>query len=404
MAVAQQAQFAPPCAEVDREPRRGVAVPIFGSGGKDDPAGNRRAAHHRVQEKPEASHRIDGSDIGAAGLMRAHRIHAVPLAGLCRRHILAKSIRRETRRRPAGIIAAALRLAGAGCGTVRRVGAGTRSRRRGDLAWFIVPNGWPRCRAIRWRGLLRGIEKESLRVRPDGALATTPHPRQLGSALTHPHITTDFSESQLELITGVDSTVHACLAELTEIHQFVYRMIGDELLWAGSMPCRLPADDDIPIGRYGKSNIGRLKTIYRLGLSRRYGSQDADDFGHPLQLFAAGGRDGGAAVAGVRRPADRRVPHGAVFWRDPQFPAPFVAAAVPVRRLARGVPLIRRGSFPSPPDPFRRHAVSAARDVVADGSVGLSERRTAQARRELQQSRSLCVVAQSRIDRALCPL
>jgi glutamate--cysteine ligase len=40
-------------------------------------------------------------------------------------------------------------------------------------------------------GIRRGIEKESLRVRPDGALATTPHPTALGSALTHPHITTD---------------------------------------------------------------------------------------------------------------------------------------------------------------------------------------------------------------------
>ena len=67
-------------------------------------------------------------------------------------------------------------------------------------------------------GLLRGIEKEGLRVRPDGTLADTPHPRGLGSALTHPRITTDFSESQLELITGVHASVEACLAELTELH------------------------------------------------------------------------------------------------------------------------------------------------------------------------------------------
>jgi glutamate--cysteine ligase len=119
--------------------------------------------------------------------------------------------------------------------------------------------------------LLRGIEKESLRVRPDGSLATTPHAPQLGAALTHPHITTDFSESQLELITGVQPDVGACLAELTQIHQFVYRHIGDDALWSSSMPCRLPADDDIPIGRYGASNVGRLKTVYRKGLARRYG-------------------------------------------------------------------------------------------------------------------------------------
>ncbi len=88
-------------------------------------------------------------------------------------------------------------------------------------------------------GLRRGIEKESLRVRPDGSLATTPHPAALGSALSHAHVTTDFSESQLELITGVHSQAESCLKELLEIHQVVYRAIGDELLWCASMPCRL---------------------------------------------------------------------------------------------------------------------------------------------------------------------
>ncbi len=121
------------------------------------------------------------------------------------------------------------------------------------------------------RGILRGIEKESLRVRPDGMLADTPHPAALGSALTHPRIITDFSESQLELITGVHAGVDACLEELTEIHQVVYRNVGDEMLWCASMPCGLPADDAIPVGQYGSSNIGRAKTVYRYGLSRRYG-------------------------------------------------------------------------------------------------------------------------------------
>ena len=122
-------------------------------------------------------------------------------------------------------------------------------------------------------GLKRGIEKESLRVRSDGALATTPHPAPLGSALTHPLVTTDFSESQLELITGVHTSAEACVRELTEIHQAVYRAIGDELLWCASMPCRLPAEDVIPIGRYGSSNVGRAKSVYRTGLSHRYGKR-----------------------------------------------------------------------------------------------------------------------------------
>ena len=121
------------------------------------------------------------------------------------------------------------------------------------------------------KGIRRGIEKESLRVRPDGSLAQTLHPAALGAALTHPHITTDFSESQLELITGVHASVEACLEELTQIHQVVYRHIGEEVLWCASMPCNLPADHLIPIGRYGTSNVGRAKTVYRLGLAHRYG-------------------------------------------------------------------------------------------------------------------------------------
>ncbi|MEY4748663.1 MAG: hypothetical protein RIQ60_877 [Pseudomonadota bacterium] len=123
----------------------------------------------------------------------------------------------------------------------------------------------------RLKGMRRGVEKESLRVQPDGGLALTPHPAALGSALTHPHITTDYSESQLELITGVHGDVEACLTELTRVHQFVYRTLGDEMLWVASMPCSLPPDEAIPIGLYGSSNVGRAKTVYRVGLGHRYG-------------------------------------------------------------------------------------------------------------------------------------
>jgi glutamate--cysteine ligase len=119
------------------------------------------------------------------------------------------------------------------------------------------------------KGIRRGIEKESLRAKPDGSLALTPHPAALGSALTHPNITTDFSESQVELITGVHKSVEDSLAELREVHQFTYRTMadmGDEMLWVSSMPCGLPTDETIPIGRYGSSNVGRAKSVYRMGL------------------------------------------------------------------------------------------------------------------------------------------
>jgi glutamate--cysteine ligase len=119
--------------------------------------------------------------------------------------------------------------------------------------------------------LCRGIEREALRVRPDGTLAQTSHPADLGSALTHPHITTDYSESQIELVTGAHPSVEGCHDELKHIHQYVYRHMGDEVLWASSMPCDLPTEFGIPIARYGQSNVARAKTVYRIGLAHRYG-------------------------------------------------------------------------------------------------------------------------------------
>ncbi|MFM7533135.1 MAG: glutamate--cysteine ligase [Rubrivivax sp.] len=123
----------------------------------------------------------------------------------------------------------------------------------------------------RLAGMRRGVEKESLRTNADGMLALTPHPRALGSALTHPCITTDYSESQLELITGAHVAPADCARELLELHQFVARAIGEERMWASSMPCVLPTDETIPIGRYGTSNVGRAKSVYRMGLGHRYG-------------------------------------------------------------------------------------------------------------------------------------
>lgn len=120
-------------------------------------------------------------------------------------------------------------------------------------------------------GMLRGVEKESLRVGPDGLLAQTPHPKALGSALTHSQITTDFSEALLEFITPPSHQVDTVIDQLRAIHQFTYRNLGSERLWPASMPCKLGAEQDIPVGQYGTSNVGQMKTIYRLGLGERYG-------------------------------------------------------------------------------------------------------------------------------------
>lgn len=120
-------------------------------------------------------------------------------------------------------------------------------------------------------GIGRGIEKESLRVTPDGTLAQTAHPQGLGSALTHDSITTDYSEALLEFITPVSRDIDETLNTLADIHSYVYRHLDGELLWSSSMPCIVAGDAGIPVARYGSSNVGRMKTVYRYGLGNRYG-------------------------------------------------------------------------------------------------------------------------------------
>ena len=122
-------------------------------------------------------------------------------------------------------------------------------------------------------GGLKGVEKESLRVRPDGLLAQTPHPRGLGSALTNRYVTTDFSEALLEFVTPAFETTWEALRCICDIHQFTYSQLDDEMLWTSSMPCRIPPNRQIPLARYGNSNVGQMKTIYRRGLGYRYGRE-----------------------------------------------------------------------------------------------------------------------------------
>jgi len=121
-------------------------------------------------------------------------------------------------------------------------------------------------------GIRRGIERETLRVNPDGKLALTAHPQPLGAALTHPWITTDFSESLLEFITPVSDRIDTTLAQLADIHRFTIKNVADEQFWAGSMPCFITDQRQIPFAQYGSSNVGRMKTLYRKGLHNRYGS------------------------------------------------------------------------------------------------------------------------------------
>ena len=110
-----------------------------------------------------------------------------------------------------------------------------------------------------------------MRVTADGSLALTPHPTALGAALTNRYITTDFSEALLEFVTPAEATTWEALQSLCAIHRFTYENLGDEMLWVASMPCPVPSDGEIPLARYGDSNVGRMKTAYRRGLGHRYG-------------------------------------------------------------------------------------------------------------------------------------
>jgi len=121
------------------------------------------------------------------------------------------------------------------------------------------------------RGGRKGVEKESLRVSPAGEIAQTRHPASLGAPLTNEHITTDFSESLIELVTPPFRETWELLQYLCDIHQFVYRHLDEELLWSTSMPCAIAGDASIPLAQFGSSNVGRMKTIYRHGLGMRYG-------------------------------------------------------------------------------------------------------------------------------------
>ncbi len=122
-----------------------------------------------------------------------------------------------------------------------------------------------------FQGIKRGIERETLRVNRQGELARTHHSKKLGSKLTHPHITTDYSENLLELITSPFENIDDLIGQLHDIHTYTINSNPDEYFWPLSMPCWLGSDAEIPIADYGTSNSGQMKMHYRRGLGHRYG-------------------------------------------------------------------------------------------------------------------------------------
>lgn len=116
-----------------------------------------------------------------------------------------------------------------------------------------------------------GLEREGLRVDGQGKLSQQPHPKALGSALTNTNITTDFAENLLEFVTNVYHSPEELYQALDDIQAFASENLQDELIWPDSMPPLVDNVDEIPIAQYGSSNAARMKTLYRKGLSHRYG-------------------------------------------------------------------------------------------------------------------------------------
>jgi glutamate--cysteine ligase len=152
-------------------------------------------------------------------------------------------------------------------------------------------------------GASAAASKGELRALPGGGLASRRTPGA-GLGAHPPSITTDYSESQVELITGAHARVETAWTS-SQVHQFVYRVLrgGRRVLWVSSMPCGLPTDETIPLARYGSPTWAAPKRVPH-GPGPPLWAAHADHLGHPLQLVAA------------------RREQRAVFRADPQLPPP----------------------------------------------------------------------------------
>lgn len=118
-----------------------------------------------------------------------------------------------------------------------------------------------------------GVEREGLRVDFKGKLSEKHHPIVFGDKIYNPYITTDFSESQLELITPTFSTIEKTYKFLNALYDIVAMEIKDEYLWPQSMPCIIPEDKDIPIAEFCGCEEGRVAREYREELFLKYGGK-----------------------------------------------------------------------------------------------------------------------------------
>ncbi|WP_054743081.1 bifunctional glutamate--cysteine ligase GshA/glutathione synthetase GshB [Cellulosilyticum ruminicola] len=118
-----------------------------------------------------------------------------------------------------------------------------------------------------------GLERETLRTTNQGKLATTMHPAIFGSKLRNPYITTDFSESQIEVITPIFNSTSEAYHFVNALYDIVALNIEEEYLWPQSMPCDIPEDEAIPIAEYEDCEPCKTARIYREKLFKKYGGK-----------------------------------------------------------------------------------------------------------------------------------
>ena len=116
-----------------------------------------------------------------------------------------------------------------------------------------------------------GIERETLRLDQNGYLAKSDHPEEFGDKAHNPYITTDFSESQIEVITPALQDVKEAYDFTRALYDIVAMEIGDEYLWPESMPCIIPDDKDIPVAKF--ADHSKESQEYREKLLLKYGGK-----------------------------------------------------------------------------------------------------------------------------------
>ena len=116
-----------------------------------------------------------------------------------------------------------------------------------------------------------GIERETLRLDENGYLAKSDHPEEFGDKAHNPYITTDFSESQIEVITPALPDVIEAYNFTRALYDIVAMEIGDEYLWPESMPCIIPDDKDIPVAKF--ADHSKESQEYREKLLLKYGGK-----------------------------------------------------------------------------------------------------------------------------------